>query len=456
MKQLLALPLLVIGAITFMTGCMVQGPPGPPGKDGTDGLNGDSALASCMKCHSDSNFNIKTEQYQYSKHFLGTTVARGQSNRFCARCHTNEGFQEITWNGMPFVAAEMPNATKIQCATCHTMTGFDFSNDTTTINEILRTNTPVPLLYLNQVTLSGWTTTNTFDFSQGASKINNLCATCHQIRGATQFTYTDTVGGKSATKAFAQIAYFPMGTAILPGDTAIAAKGNLKQPADSVAYLVGRSFAVHNGNQSNILYGMNGYDFGTPIVTGPRHHAKSNCVDCHMNAWDSTTHTGGHSLIVNLDDPACNACHNLRDTLAQDSTVVSGLLKQLGDALAARKVAVKSTSSSGVVSYSFLNTHDFYGKLYSNNPADSAVVYASLTSANKTDSATGVIDYINNVTYSKDSNLKNRIGRKWTYGELGAAYNYGFISSENDLGKHNSDYTKKLLQASINWLAAHP
>ena len=459
MKNLWALTMAVITAVAILSGCnqqeQVQGPPGKDGTDGADGKNGAAAMTSCLKCHTDSNFNVKTTQYNFSKHSTGNTRARGEANRFCARCHTNEGFQEITWNDMPWAAAEIPQGTKVQCATCHKMTSFDFPGDT--VNSILRTTDPVISLYLNQVTLKGWDTKQTVDNAQGGSKVNNLCSTCHQIRYATSYEYTDTAAGKLVTKPFTQMAYFPMGTAILPGDTATVAKGNLKKPTDSVAYLAGRSFSVHDGNQSNLFYGRYGYDFGTPITTAKRHHAKDDCTTCHMNAWDSTTHTGGHSLNMNVEDVSCQACHHLKDTLELTQKNTDAKRVELGEALVKRKIAKKTTNAtSGAVSYSILATHDFYGKLYSNKPADSAVTYAGLTTANKTDTALAIIKYINMVTYAKDADLKNRIGRKWTYGELGAAYNYGYIASELSKGAHNDEYARKLLQASIDWLAANP
>ena len=455
MKKLLALPLIVISAMTLLIGCLAKdGLQGPPGKDGTDGKNGGDGITVCMKCHTDSNFTLKTNQYNFSKHSYGTTAARGQANRFCARCHTNDGFQEITQNGQPWAVHEIPNGTKIQCQTCHKMTSFDFTGDT--ISQILRTTTPVPLNYLNQFNLTGWVTKNTMDFKLGVSKVNNLCGTCHQIRGATSFEYTDTVGGKTLTKPFTQMAYFPLGTSIVPGDTATVAKGNLKKPTDSVAYLASRSFSVHDGNQTNVFMGIFGYDFGTPITTAPRHHANDNCVVCHMNEWDSVTHVGGHSLIVNEEDVACNACHNLKDTMALTKANIAALKTQLGELMVTRKMAKKTTNAAtGVVSYTILNTHDFYGKLYSNNPADSAVLYASIAATNKTDSVTGVTDYINTVRYAKDADLKYRIGRKWTYGELGAAYNFGYVQNP-EISVMNDEYCRKLLQASIDWLNAHP
>ncbi len=452
MKNLMALTLAAVTAMAVLIGCNGQdGVQGPPGKDGTDGLKGTDAISSCMKCHTDSNFNQKTVEYNFSKHYLGTTSAR--NTRFCVRCHTNEGFQEIAWDDQPWGRAEIPNSTRIQCQTCHKMSGFDFPGDT--VNAILRKTDPVIMNYFNQYTLTGWTTTKSMDFAQGDSKINNLCITCHQIRGATSFEYTDTAAGKLVTKPFAQMAYFPLGTAILPGDTATVAKGNLKKPTDSVAFMVGRSFSVHDGNQSNLFYGINGYDFGKPITTAARHHAKDECTTCHMNEWDAKTQEGGHSLKENNLDKACLACHNLTDTLKLTQTNISAKLTELGDLLVARKLAKKGLVN-GTPGYAMMNTHDFYGKLYSNNPADSAVTYAGLTSANKTDTATSVVKYINMVTYTKDADLKLRLGRRWTYGELGAAYNFGFINSELSKGAHNDEYARKLLQASIDWLKANP
>jgi predicted small secreted protein len=457
MKKFMALTLAVFSAIFILSGCNakdgLQGPPGQDGKDGMNGMNGAAALTSCLKCHTDSLFNQKTMEYNLSKHFLGTTSAR--NSRFCVRCHTNEGFQEVVWDDQPWGRAEIPNSTRIACQTCHKHAGFDFQSDT--IANILRTSQPVIVNYLNQATLNGWVTTKTKDFTQPKSRVNNLCINCHQIRGATSYEYTDTAAGKLVTKPFTQLAYFPLGTAILPGDTATEAKGNLKKPTDSVAYMAGRSFSVHDGNQSSLFYGIYGYDFSTPITIAKRYHEKDACSDCHMNEWNAKTKTGGHSMIMNPEEKACVACHNLKDTVPLTQKNITAKINELGEAMVKRKMAKKSiNATTGIVSYTLLTTHDFYGKLYSNNPADSAVLYAGLTNANKVDTATAVIKYTNMVTYAKDADLKNRIGRKWTYGELGAAYNFGFINSEFSKGAHNDEYARKLLQASIDWLATHP
>ncbi|MBK8062628.1 MAG: hypothetical protein IPK33_33365 [Gemmatimonadetes bacterium] len=46
-----------------------------------------------------------------------------------------------------------------------------------------------------------------------------------------------------------------------------------------------------------------------------------------------------------------------------------------------------------------------------------------------------------------DASWATRIGRPWKYGELGAAYNYGYINSELSLGVHNPVYAMQLLQS---------
>ncbi len=182
----------------------------------------------------------KLAEYHLSKHYLGTTSAR--NTKYCARCHTNEGFQEITGDGKFVAAAEIPDATRITCQTCHKHSGFDFADDTVTF--VLRTTTPVALNYDNNAT--------TTDFG----KINNLCVTCHQIRGATAVNYKDTTG---AVKTFKQLPFFPL--------------DNTLDPLSTVKYQVGQSFSVHDGNQSNLFAGINGYEYPGKTYTRTWKHS---------------------------------------------------------------------------------------------------------------------------------------------------------------------------------------
>jgi len=436
---------LLIGAGIF-TACEgpegPMGPTGPAGKDGTNGANGVNGIngvngtngmngkdgkdanSSCLVCHTVANFDGKIAEYQLSKHYLGTTSSR--FTKYCARCHTHEGFQEILGNGKFVVTNDIPNATRVNCKTCHAHTGFDFSGDT--VSQILTTTSPVILNYNKN--------TAAVDFG----KINNLCTQCHQIRGATATVYSDTTLTPDViNKSFEQLPFFPF--------------TNTDDNA-TVKYLAGRSFSVHDGNQSNLNKGINGYEYVGKTYTRTWKHSDFSCTDCHMNKYDAATKTGGHTLWVNQS--ACSgsgsACHNGSDRIAPIQSLIDSKRIELAELLTTRKVFKKTTNSSGVVSYSAMNTHDFNGKLYANDGG----TYATSSSNNTVSPTTGLVIYGNMLRYGADADNGKRIGRDWKMGELGAAYNYAYINSELSLGAHNPTYALQLLQNSIDWLNANP
>jgi hypothetical protein len=406
MKNIVRLFSLLITAGFFLTAC--EGPVGPPGKD---------ANAACETCHNTPNWDAKQNEYHLSKHYLGTTSARNQ--KYCARCHTNEGFQEITGDGQFVVASEIPTATRINCETCHKHSAFDFSDDTVTF--VLRTTTPVALNYDNNAT--------TTDFG----KIDNLCVTCHQIRGATAVNYTDSTG---AVKPFNQLPFFPLDNTIDPNST--------------VKYQVGQSFAVHDGNQSNLFAGINGYEYPGKTYTRTWHHSTNNCTDCHMNEYNADTKTGGHTLIPN--EQACEDCHG-SDKITPVQTSITAKLGELSSLLVARKLYVQALSH-GTLALVAEPSHDFYGVLFPTTQSTKKYATA-LVSANTVGPTSGILVYANTVTISTDNDYAHRIGREWKYGELGAAYNYEYINSEKSLGVHNPTYALQLLQNSIDWLNAN-
>ncbi len=329
-------------------------------------------------------------------------------------------FQEITGDGKFVVASEIPMGTRISCTTCHKHRAFDFADDTATF--VLRTTTPVALNYNNNAT--------TTDFGL----INNLCVTCHQIRGVTSVNYTDATG---AVKTFSQLPFFPL--------------DNSKENT-TVKYQVGQSFAVHDGNQSNLFAGINAYEYVGKTYTRIWKHSANACTDCHMNEYNPDTQTGGHSLIAN--EEACTTCHQGVDKLTPIQTSIDAKRIELAELLVARKIFKKSTNSSGVVSYSAEPSHDFYGVLFPTT--SSPTIFATaLVSANTVGPTSGTLVYANTVTLATDNDYANRIGREWKYGELGAAYNYGYITSELSLGVHNPTYAMQVLQNSIDWLKAN-
>ncbi|MEI6695706.1 MAG: multiheme c-type cytochrome [Bacteroidota bacterium] len=422
--------ILSAASMIFLSGCAKDG---VDGKDGATGLNGLDANQSCKQCHTTSVWDTIVNQYKLSKHYFGTSSSR--NTKYCAGCHTSEGFQQRVNNGIFATTNDMPNANRITCETCHQHSGFDFAADTASY--VLFTTKAVLLHY------------NKNAFATDFGKVNNLCASCHQIRGATSFVYTDTTSNtgypKVTNAAFVQLPYFPF--------TYTWANDN-----DTVNYLASRSFSVHDGNQSNLVAGIYGFEYKGVDYSSSRtwKHSSFKCVDCHMMPYNKTGGptggpAGGHTMIV--DEATCKACHTV-DNITNTELAVQGLLTTLGDKLTARKVFKKTTSTSGVVSYSAVNTHDFNGKLYIYN--DSITKYATMSSNNTVSATTGLVVYGNMLKYAKDTDFSNRKGTPWKYGELGAAYNYGFVSTLNAYGVHNPVYAKKLLQESINWLNANP
>ena len=432
-KMFFGAGLMITAACLLLTSCGKEGPQGPAGVNGTngtngvngingvngvDGLNGKDANSSCLVCHTVANFDAKIAEYHLSKHYLGTSSNR--FGKFCARCHTSEGFIQILTSGQFTVTNDMPASNRINCTTCHQHSGFDFTGDT--VSQVLATTNPVYLNYNKNLTAT--------DF--GA--INNLCVTCHQIRGATSLTYFDVAQNKSVP--FDQLPFFPFWNT---------------NDNDSVPYLVGRSFSVHDGNQSNLFKGINAYEYNGKTYTRTWKHSDNACTDCHMNTYNPADSTGGHSLKVNRAE--CTACHG-SDKLTPVQTGITLKIAELRDILVARKI-FKATTSGGNTSYSAVPTHDFFGVLFPT--VQSTTTYAiSLVAANTVDPKTGLVVYTNNVTVAVDPDWSKRIGRSWRFGELGAAYNYGFINSELSKGIHNPTYALQVLQNSIDWLNANP
>jgi hypothetical protein len=287
------------------------------------------------------------------------------------------------------------------------MAAFDFTSDT--LSEILRTTTPIYLNYNKNLV--------TTDFG----KIDNLCVTCHQIRGVSSAATT--------------LPFFPM--------------DYTKQPSDTVQYRQGQSFAVHDGNQSNLFAGINGYEYAGQTYTRTWQHSGNTCTDCHMNTFNPADTTGGHTLKPNL--AACLKCHNGVDKLSPVVASINAKLTELGNLLAARKVFTST--------YSAVNTHDYNGLRYDGT---TTTTYTSISALTTVSATTGLVVYGTQLTTGKDNaaTAATRIGRPWKWGELGAAYNYGFIKSESpsgtNYGVHNPVYALQLLQKSIDWLNAHP
>jgi hypothetical protein len=372
MKNLIRLLAVCTIAGFLFTSC--EGPMGLPGKNANE---------SCILCHNTTNMDAKEFEFDLSAHHEGNP----RTGKYCARCHTNEGFKEITnkpWASGVLISAtnDVNNATRFSCETCHKHSAFDFATDT--IAQILRTTRPVSLAYNNY--------SKTTDF--GA--ITNLCATCHQIRGVTTPTVyknsADSIS-RTADATFKQLPFFPLTNTL---------------ESTTVKYKIGQSFSVHDGNQSNLFTGTNGYEYAGQNYTRTWKHSGFKCIDCHMNTYNAADSTGGHTFRPNK--AVCTACHSGSDKLTPVTIMIDAKLVELGDLLAARKVFKKTTSGTGTVSYSALPSHDYYGTLFPTT-SSTTLFGISLTNYNTTSPTTGLVVYASTVKLGKDTDYANRIGR---------------------------------------------
>jgi nitrate/TMAO reductase-like tetraheme cytochrome c subunit len=445
-KNLFKVSTLLISLLFFITSCVKEGPmglTGDPGLDGKNGTDGKDANATCLTCHVQTNMTAKEAQYEMSD--KGERTAR--SGKYCARCHSTEGFEEITTMGTFFTTNEMLNGTKIGCAACHKHSGFDFGTDP--IAKILRTTAPVYQSYENaSVTQNSYTKIKATDF--GAD--NNLCANCHQIRGSRVETYTDPTNPvKPVTTGvkYTEVPYFPIANVT----------GSITA-STPVKFRAGTNFSIHEGaNQPDYLISRGGYEYAGKTYTRKTAHSANTCTDCHFNAYDATTKTGGHTMKVNLKDPKCVSCHDLTTKIPTTLATINAKLAELGDLLATRKVFKKtastSTSALNGFTYSALPSHDFYGTLLPTSASAPATYALTLTTTNLPSTTTGLLVYNNVVSWTADTDFANRIGREWTYGELGAAFNFAYVNTvatTANRGIHNTIYALELLQSSIDYL----
>lgn len=313
MKKLSNL-LLIIAAVTFVfTAC--EGPQGPQGPEGAQGETGPtgpqgpagpSGTAGCITCHDNNQLiTAASAQWEASIHATGGNAER--NGRFCAPCHTSQGFLEVNTAGdfestigNKGTSATIPNPNQINCYTCH-----DIHNTYTTADwDLTKTAATV-----------GWhsvdgSTVTTVDLGAG-----NMCTGCHQGRAQTLLANWDDGG-----------------TAILTPTT--------------------YRWGLHHGPQYNIYVGEGLYEFvGSTAYPQPGdadylhtvNAAAKGCVSCHMNDAYGTQ-AGGHTFnfaysyhgsSVNNYPETCFSCHTPEGALDLDDvtdaiqTNIAGLLEEL-------------------------------------------------------------------------------------------------------------------------------
>jgi hypothetical protein len=210
----------------------------------------------CGQCHDAPTHHIKNQEWNQSKHAIGTRVPSGPGREACVRCHTSPGFADYADQVTP------PNTTyeAIGCAGCHD------PHDPTNPHQ-LRLPTDIILPDGTSVTNAG---------------MGGFCMNCHQSRTG---SYTNS------------LVNYPQGLPTWAG---------------------GSRFGPHDSPVAEMLEGVNGYTYGQTIPSSAHKFAVSDtCVTCHMQTVGSSDpaflQAGGHTFKMSYTVVSTNGVTNVVD-----------------------------------------------------------------------------------------------------------------------------------------------
>jgi len=446
MKNLLKLLSLLTVSGFILASC--EGPRGLTGDPGTDGID---ANETCKECHNQTVVEPKLTEYQFSKHEYGEASFEEGGNTACTPCHTSDAFKYVCENNIPatftlnttsgkysndYVAVSDKTLGKFTCFTCHpdlhtTYTGGDF----------------FPLTNTAAVSMSMWKGTKSIDLTQDGGT-SNLCVKCHQPRPLTTSSSISNgdVVDYVALAASPSTVYY---------DNAV---GNAAPNKVVPSYRT----HVHYGVQGAIYAGVGGVEFpGSLSYTNSAHTTAASCADCHTAPI--TSRAGGHTFRVRSDAGAltnsstwnfkgCNAtdCHTgvtatsplFAATRTENKALLNALAAKL-NAVGAGTNILHSESDGELNLWAGLTTGNFDGYLNIYDPSTNPTgVWRNPAPAGSWTVA------------QRATNDALPIFPSLQSGVLGAMINFQLCLREYSLGIHNTQYSKALLQNSIETMTA--
>jgi hypothetical protein len=431
------------GALFLSTSC--EGPAGPAGKDGVNGadglagLPGKDANETCKLCHNPTVVQAKATQYELSKHSFGeTAMEEAGGSTGCTPCHESEGFKYVCANNVS-TAFTLVSGKYVNSYAATTSTGYgEFTCNTchSSLHKTYDIADFYPLTNVAAVPMTMWGGTKTIDLTQDNGK-SNLCVKCHQPRPLT----TSSTLSDGNIVDYASLASNP--TAVYYDSAVGNAAPNKLVPSYRTH--------VHYGGVGAIVAGKGGVEFpGTLSYTSSAHATVASCEDCHMA--DMTNAAGGHSFKAKGNFNGCNVtgCHSTSPLDATSSkfkdtrTAVQTLLQTLGSKLKSGGVEFLHQEPDATLNmWAGLTSknYDGYINIYdpSTNPLGAFRNPAPAGSWTAAQKAT-------NLALPKFTSLKNV--------QLGAMINFQLCLREFSLGIHNTNYSKALLQNSIDALTA--
>jgi hypothetical protein len=440
MKNLFKLFSLLVAAGFLFASC--EGPAGPAGKDGQNGANGTNGVdanETCKLCHNPDVVDAVAVQFELAKHSYGIVAEEEAGNVGCSPCHTHEAFKFMVSHNVPatftlntttgdyandYVTVPTAAIGNITCFTCHSslhtsFEGTDFSPLTTTA----------------PVSMTMWAGAKTINLTQDGG-MGNLCVKCHQPRPLT--TSTSLTDGRVVN--YDSLANYPTLTFY---DNVV---GN-KAPNQVVpSYRT----HVHYGTVGAIFAGVGGVEFPGQNYESSYHTTHASCEECHMvdpiNGVNGKA--GGHTFWAKGNFNGCNTtnCHPGLTSSSSLWTATRADVKALLDALADKINAVgngtpilhsESDPEANLWADNTTGKWDGYLNIYdpSTNPG------GAWKNPGSTGSYTQAQKDINNALPTFPS---------LTNGVMGAMINFQMCLREFSLGIHNTNYTKALLQGSID------
>jgi len=307
----------------------------------------------------------------------------------CLQCHSEAPYHPdgLQWTNSAHAATTTDPAGNAECVGCHTSNGF--------VNRINGVG-PVDLSY---------------------SAIT--CQTCHEPHGV-----TNTSTNLHLVRTLAPVT-LANGTKITTAGAGTLCMNCHQARVDAATYVASTPgstyFGPHEGPQSDMLMGTNGFTYGQEIPSSAHGDvAADTCVTCHMQSPAATDPAiglvGGHTFNMSFAGTAsipaeemvgaCQTCHGPEITKFDFP-----LMDYDGDG----KIDGAQTEVQHLL-------------------ADLAVLLPPVGTAK--------------TSISIDST--------WTLHQLEAAYNYQFVTHDGSFGIHNMAYTVGLLKASIADLKANP
>ena len=334
---------------------------GPGADHNTSGDYGDITKISksldagvCNQCHDSPTHHNIGSNFNASAHATLPNSSAEASNNGCWPCHNGSAFVvdswRHNWSAKPSqgdTLAVDPTFKSISCASCH--------DPHSTVN-------PNQLRYVGVDSLY-----NGYKITTGGK--GQLCMNCHRARSSV---------AKSVTT---------------------------KAPKYGWA---GR-FAGHHGVQADLLFGQNGYNYGT--VTGsPSIHLSVTtdaCVSCHMQNRNGQPNHGFSMDSAGVKDfvGICNQCHSEVTTSFE------------------QKMASQDYDGNGIIEPFITEFNGLLAQLKAKLPQDS----------------TGAV-----ISLAKDSmKIYNRPDL------VQGIWNYNLLVEDRSYGIHNPFYAMALLQASV-------